>query len=421
MAKLNQADVLRIKLLLLEGKSTQLELATEFGVSRSLISDIATERAYSDIGPSMNVVKNRAKGKNSFSPEERNTYLEGEVKKLREQLSINRKQLQTTSRQIYTADNFINELSGQIKPLKSYKLRPYQAKTKRTVNESAALMLSDIHADSVVDPNEVDGMEEYNFPIAVYRANHLVSEVIKFTQRSLSNFAFDELVVLGLGDYTSGEIHEYTSYFPDQFTADLAIGELIGSMLVDLAGSFRRVRFHNITGNHGRTTKDIEFDKNAVNHNHDTLIARIAELYCKGTPNIQFHFPESLSSIVDIKGSTFHLSHGHGKRQPSAVWSRAENLSQKVNSLHGGQIDYFCSGHYHTPGDVKVSGGATLLANGAFLACDQYSYQSLGESGTPSQTLFGIHAKNKVTWRLPINLNSSTNENRYTSLERFFK
>jgi hypothetical protein len=166
--------------------------------------------------------------------------------------------------------------------------------------------------------------------------------------------------------------------------------------------------------------KHIEFGKKGARHNHDTLIARIAELYCRGISNVKFHFPESLSSLYDIKGSCFHLTHGHGKRQASAIWSRAENSSQKINGLHQGAVDYFCQGHYHTPGDVQVSGGASLLANGAFLATDQYAYQSLQEAGIPSQTLFGVHHRNKVTWRLPINLNCGEVENRYTHLERFF-
>jgi hypothetical protein len=422
---LTTQQVHEIKHEILQGNLTQVEIGAKFGVSRTVVSNIATERSYSDVGPSMLPANQRevAAARLSLSPEEQNNYLLGRVEKLKHENGILRRQVNTASRQSYTVESFIDSLGSLIRPIKAPTVKPYKPPTRKgLINESAVLMLSDLHADTVVRPEEVDGLEEFNFPVAVQRAIHLVQEVIKFTKRSMQGYNFDELVILGLGDYTSGEIHEYENYFSDQFTADLAIGELIGSMVADLAQHYPKVRFCNVTGNHGRTKKEIEFGKKGAKHNHDTLIARIAELYCRNIPNIKFNFPESLSALYEIKGSTFHLSHGHGKRQASAIWSRAETSSQKINGLHQGAVDYFCQGHYHTPGDVQVSGGASLLANGAFPATDQYAYQSLQEAGTPSQTLFGVHARNKVTWRLPINLNPhETDENRYAHLERFYR
>jgi transcriptional regulator with XRE-family HTH domain len=420
---LTNQEVIEIKDLLIEGQLTQQEIADQYNVSRSIVSNIATERSHAGVGPSMLPVANKNKGRLSQSVEERNLYLTGQLDRLRHENSFLRRQANKAAGQTYSIDSFIESVATTIKPFRQPTVKNYSPKRRNTpILESAVLMLSDIHGDCVVPPEEVDGMEDFNFPVAVQRGCHLIQEVVKFTQRSLQGFQFDEIVVLGLGDYTSGEIHEYENYFSDQFTADLALGEFIGAMLVDLSSHFPRVRFHNVTGNHGRVSKEIQFGKRGVSHNHDTLIARIAELYCRAVPNISFQFPNSLSSLVDIKNSVFHLSHGHGKRQASAIWSRAENASQKINGLHQGHIDYFCQGHYHTPGDVQVSGGASLLANGAFLATDQYAYQSLQEAGTPSQTIFGVHAKNKVTWRLPITLNpKSTDINRYPSLERFYK
>jgi hypothetical protein len=60
---------------------------------------------------------------------------------------------------------------------------------------------------------------------------------------------------------------------------------------------------------------------------------------------------------------------------------------------------------------VRVSGGATLIGNGAFLACDSFSYQSLQESGEPCQLIFGVHKCRGVTWRLPIKLRTEAEKN----------
>jgi hypothetical protein len=348
--------------------------------------------------------------------------LVGENKRLREHWQAAKRQLELSARHTYTIDYFIDDLSQVVSPLKRSAVKSYKAPRKDGIKESAVLMLSDLHADSVVNPEEVDFLEDFNFPVAVQRGNKLVSEVTKWCNRTLSNFDFEELVIFGLGDYTNGQIHASENYFGDQFSSDLGIGEFIGCMVAELSTHFPKVRFCNVTGNHGRMTQKIEFDKKNVRHNHDTLIARIAEMYCREFDNVSFEFPDSLSTIVQVQNSNFHLSHGHGKRAASAIWSRAEAASVKTNSLNGGKIDYFCAGHYHTPGDVQVSGGASLLANGAFLACDQYSYQSLQEAGEPSQTLFGVHANNGVTWRLPIKIRGeeACTVNRYQDLERFY-
>lgn len=424
--KLSDKVVCQIKNDLIIGALTQTEIAEKYSsdnrpISRSLVSNIATGRAYDLVGPPMEIPKNRQAGRLQRTPEEESIYWKGQAERLRLHWQRAERKLRDLARQSYTIDYAIEELSDVIKPIKPSKVKNFKPKKKGNIQESAVLMLSDLHADEVVEPQEVDFLEEFNFPIAVKRGCHLVQEVAKWCNRSLSNFDFDELVILGLGDYTNGEIHRAENYFGDQITADLAIGEFIGHLVADLATHFPHVRFCNVTGNHGRRSQKIEFDKKADNNNHDTLIARIAEMYCRDIDNVSFKFPDSLSQIVSIKGFNFHLTHGHGKRQSSAVWNRAETFSQKTNSLQKGRIDYFCQGHYHTTGDVRISGGASLLANGAFLATDPFSYQSLQECGIPSQTLFGVHHHNGVTWRLPIDLRfDKGQENRYSNLERFY-
>lgn len=426
MARLTDKIVSQIKDDLILGRLTQKEIAEKYStnakpISRSLVSEIATGRSYPEVGPSMEIPKSRSAGRLQKSPEEETIYWQGQAERYKLQLSRANRKVRDLARSASTVSSAVEELSDIIQPIKPSKIKNYSPKKKSGITESAVLMLSDLHADEVVEPQEVDGFEDFNFPVAVKRGCHLVAEVSKWCNRSLSNFNFDELVIFGLGDYTNGEIHRAENYFGDQMTADLAIGEFIGHMIADLATHFPKVRFANVTGNHGRRSQKIEFDKQADNNSHDTLIARIAEIFCKNLPNVSFSFPNSLSQIVEVKNHKFHLTHGHGKKQGSEAWSRARAFGQKTNSLLAGEIDYFCQGHYHTTGDVRISGGATLLANGAFLATDQFSYQSLQECGIPSQTLFGVHSHNGVTWRLPIDLRYDDKQvNRYESLERFY-
>lgn len=357
--------------------------------------------------------------------ETQNLALVGQLENTRQERNLLKRQLKAATRRTAIVDNVVEQLAPIIKPLKP--AAPFKAKaTGQVIDETLVLLLSDNHADQVVTPGEVDGLEEYDFPISVRRHEVLVEELLKWTQNSLSNFRFKKLMIFGLGDYTSGEIHGHAnrSYFGESFTNDLAIAQLFGQMFRELAAHFEEVEIVTIIGNHGRLTEKIEFTKEAVAANHDTLIMKIASIYCQNINNIKFDFPSGLSTIKEVEGWNFFLHHGHGKKGGSKVWAQAEKKAGTIVPLHKGKVHYFCSGHFHSQGEAPANGGARMLANGAFLSCDPYSYQSLEAASEPCQLIFGVHKNNGVTWRLPIKLRTSdewAGPQRYKVMEKIIE
>lgn len=396
----------KIKYRLRDTTQTQQAIADEFGVSRSAVWQIAAGKTHKDVEPKL--LPNVIRGRKNLNIEQQNVALLGDVENLRAERNLLKRQLKAATKRVSIVDGIVDQLAPIVQPLKPLKGVGIGKKTKKTVDETLVLMLSDTHADQVVTPEECDGLEEFNFPIAVRRAEVLVESALQYTQQHLNNYRFKKLVIMGLGDYTSGEIHGHVnrSYFRDQFINDLAIAELFANMIGELAPYFQEVEVINIIGNHGRLTEKIEYTKEAVAANHDTLIMKIVELHCRDHGNVNFVFPPGLSHIHDIEGWKFYLHHGHGKKGGSETWTRAKRKSQTIVPLQKGDVHYFCSGHFHTEGVVTASGGATLIGNGAFLACDPYSVQGIDEAGEPTQFIFGVHKNRGVTWRLPINLRS---------------
>ena len=399
-------DVTKVKQLLVENKQTQKQIGETFGVSRSLVSDIATNRSYRDVEPILRPRKIPGGQVKNLNLETQNLALLGQLANTRDERNLLKRQLKAASKRLAVVDGIVEQLSPIIQPIKP--LKPFKPSkiTGKAIDETLVLMLSDSHCDQVITPEEVDGLEDFDFPVAARRAEVLVEELLKFALVSLQNFRFKKLVILGLGDYTSGQIHNshIRSYYGEQFTNDLAIAQLFSQMFVELAAHFEEVEVLSVVGNHGRLTEKIEFHKESVAANHDTLIMKIVEVHCANIKNISFEFPAGLSTIKEIMGWNFFCHHGHGKKGSGETWARAKRKSQTIVPLHKGAVHYFCSGHFHTEGQVTVSGGATMLGNGAWPGCDQYSYQNIDEAGTPSQTIFGVHERNGVTWRLPIQL-----------------
>ncbi len=416
------ATVKKVKEMLLKNELTQQQIGDQFDISRSVVSNIATNRSYKDIEPRLQAIKIPGGQIKHLNLETQNLALVGQLENTRQERNLLKRQLKAATKRTAIVDSVVEQLSPIIKPLKP--IAPVKVKASgQVVDETLVLLLSDNHADQVVTPDEVDGLETYDFPISVRRHEVLVEELLKWTQNSLQNFRFKKLCIFGLGDYTSGEIHGHAnrSYFGDSFTNDLAIAQLFGQMFRELSAYFEEVDIVTVIGNHGRLTDKIEFTKEAVATNHDTLIMKIAEIYCLDIDNITFDFPSGLSTIKEVEGWNFFLHHGHGKKGSSKVWAQAEKKASTIVPLHRGKVHYFCSGHYHSQGEAPANGGARMLGNGAFLACDGFSYQSLEAASEPCQLLFAVHRKNGVTWRLPIKLrtpNEGKGPHRYQVMEK---
>ena len=103
--------------------------------------------------------------------------------------------------------------------------------------------MSDGHHDQVVRPDEVGGLENYNFPISCACAERLRGHRDRVDPRHpLAQVHSSPCCwVLAYGDFTSGEIHKACerSYYRNQFKNCLAIGQLHALMFRDLAAHFQ--------------------------------------------------------------------------------------------------------------------------------------------------------------------------------------
>jgi hypothetical protein len=391
---LTAADVQNIRERLAKGER-QRDIAATFGVSRSLISDIATRRAYAKVGPA-----------ETGGPE-------AEILLLREELAHARKYAKHTLRLQGLLGSLVREMDSRISPLKA-PTPPKPKKKRGVIEEHAVLLLSDMHADQVVRPEEVGGLERYDFNVACARAEKLVDSILDWALNTLgSTFHFPVLHILSLGDTGSFEIHDHDrhSYFQSSFKAALAIGQLQALMVRDLAAHFEHVSFVGLSGNHGRRHAVKEFVSGPVN-SWDYLVHETCRLYCRDMKHVNFVIPNAFSVNLAINGIGVHCFHGDDVKSSSGI--PFYNLLRRQKALAalgnaGPPIRLTVCGHFHLPAslaDVKTE----LIVNGAFLGCDQYAYNSFAGYREPSQLIFGVHKEHGVTWRLPIKLRTAGQE-----------
>jgi transcriptional regulator with XRE-family HTH domain len=400
MKKLSEADLKGITADLSEGKLTQKEIGEKYGCSRSVISDITCGRVHKEV--------REALGDDNESAEI--FRLKAEIEHLRQERDDSKRQLKNAAKTQGLFAAIVEEMEDRIKPLRPLpSARSTAGKTKGAITEHLVMHLSDGHHDQIVTPADTGGLETYNFPVSICRAEKYVDTIIKWTQQTLApQYHFPSLTVLAYGDHTSGEIHGHTSrsYFRNAFKNSFAIGQLHSLMFRDLAPYFGQVNIIYVPGNHGR--RSTKKDYLGAHDNWDYMIAKVAEMNLRDCDNVSFHIPNSFSANVDIDGVGFHIFHGDDIKSSLGIpWYGLEKRRHRMLALntvqHGVQPRYFCCGHFHRPGNTTEVNGEMVI-NGAWPASDAYSYNSLGGFTEPSQLIHGVNRKYGITWRLPVKL-----------------
>lgn len=332
--------------------------------------------------------------------------LESTITILRDQIRDFKSKIRKSHREkgIYAA--LCDEMHSVIKPLEPLPKTPLKLQGSEHI-ESLVMHLSDEHADAVVKPHRVGGLEDYNFDVALARAEHYVQKVISISRSTLSNYKFNELWVLAYGDHISGEIHDHSKYasFRNVMDATIATGQMHALMIRDLAAYFPIIRVVYLPGNHGRRSKKKNYK--GPTENWDYMIGQVSQMLCIDIPNVDFLIPDSYSVVLEINGWNFCVFHGDDIRSWNNIPHYGiERKTRRLSALHaasGKQIHYFIMGHFHNRSSTEHPNGETLL-NGAWPATDEYAYEKLGLATRPSQLLHGVGSTYGVSFRFPIYL-----------------
>ena len=172
--KLTEELVKAIKTDIAMGVKKQKQIADEKGVSRSLISDIATGRAWSDVEPE--------------PTEEESTILKmrADNEHLRAERNYYKNQLRQSSRESGLFQAVAEAMESYIIPYAPLPNSPAIERTDDTIDEHLVMHLSDGHHDQVIRPEECGGLEEYNFPISMARAERLIDTTLRWTKDILA-------------------------------------------------------------------------------------------------------------------------------------------------------------------------------------------------------------------------------------------
>ncbi len=277
--------------------------------------------------------------------------------------------------------------------------------SKTADEETALLHVSDAQIGAFVDPSLVGNLSEYSYPIFVRRLRHMVERTVAILRHQRTpRRKIDDLVVLLGGDMVEGE-----AIFPGQafqidtplFTQALSGGRYVAQAIRDLAAQVKRVKVVCVRGNHGRSGK--KGDHHVVSNWDDVMYHFIAE-WLRDCKNVEVWVSLSPFCLLNIYEWNFLASHGDefkGWSSIPAYGMRRAFLGYV--SMTRMRIDAWFTAHHHQPTSLTVGWGRAYM-NGSFPGGSELSITRMQDSGPPTQKLYFIHRRRKVTSEWPIEL-----------------
>lgn len=349
-----------------------------------------------------------AKRLNMAEPDVKPDLLDEEKLAAKDQVRALKAALVTAQRESITAEHVRRHIIGLAE------MRPEPPKwlvdVKRNPHGIAgvpSVMWSDWHWGEVVDPAQINGINEYNMEIARTRMRRLVETTIDLCFNHMTGAKYPGIVVNLGGDMISGDIHEElseTNELPSMPTLLDLYGNLVWAISA-LADKFGKVFVPCVVGNHGRNTRKPRM-KNRVYSNFDWLLYQFLEKHFERDPRIRFLVPTGVDAHYRVYDHRYLLTHGDsiGGRGGDG-WSgmvlpvMKGNVKTRISSSRLGQdFDTMIIGHWHQYWPTPA-----VIVNGCLKGYDEYAKVELRASPeSPCQALWFTHPKHGITchWRV---------------------
>ncbi len=336
------------------------------------------------------------------------------IRKEDAELRVLRNQLASVSKEHLDADYVKKQilcLREQEVTIPDWIVRPPSTKKGKVLSGIPTLLASDWHWGEIVDPNQINGVNEYDLQIANKRARRLIEKTITLLNNHITNANYPGIIFALGGDMITGDIHE-------ELTATNAkevmptIMDLFGVLIwciATLKQAFGRVFVPCVTGNHGRNTKKIR-SKGRNFTSFDWLLYCFLQKHFEGDKAIQFYIPDGSDAYYKVYDYRYLLTHGDQFRGGDGMIghlgpvTRGDHKKRSRNAQIGMDYDTMIHGHFHT-----LLQAHRYIGNGSLIGYSEYSYTNNFGYEPPRQALWLTHPDYGITFQMGVYVEDITN------------
>jgi hypothetical protein len=282
----------------------------------------------------------------------------------------------------------------------TYRIEP--RKGSGTSEGTPVIIASDWHAEEIVTPAQVSGLNHTNLDIIDARITQFWQASLKLVQNHLNpGINIHEVVIALLGDFITGQIHGAENA---EANALLPVDAIIWVQNRIIAGIDFWLNHSPYTlvipckvGNHTRTTLRTRFGSEAGHSLESLMYVHLAGYY-RNEARIKFVIDDGYHTYLDIYDQTVRFHHGHAIKYQGGIgglFIPAYKAVSAWSKARWADLDIF--GHFHQSKD-----GGSFLCNGSLIGYNAFALSIKADYEPPKQTLLLMDKKRGRTSVWPI-------------------
>jgi len=272
------------------------------------------------------------------------------------------------------------------------------------------LLASDFHFGEVVDPNQVNGVNEYNIAIARQRARTMIEVTVDLLKNHIKHKNYPGIVFALGGDMVSGDIHDelVATNEKEIMPCVLELWATLVWCIETLADEFGNVFVPCVSGNHGRNTHKIR-NKGRNYTSFDWLCYQFLAKTFEKDKRVQFHIPDGSDAHWQIYGHKYCMTHGDQFRGGDGMIGalgpiiRGDHKKRSRNGQIGVEYDTLLMGHWHQLIQLQ-----RRIVNGSLKGYCEYAYANNFSFEPPRQALWITHPQHGITFSAPVMVDRTT-------------
>ena len=271
------------------------------------------------------------------------------------------------------------------------------------------LFASDWHWAEVVDPRQINGVNEYGLETAHRRARNLIDKTIHLLRGCFTGARYPGIVFALGGDMVSGDIHEELQA-SNEIEIMPTVVDLIGVLawcIRTLADEFGQVFVPCVSGNHGRNTKKIRA-KGRNFTSFDWLIYVMLASRFEGDPRVSFLIPDGPDAYWRVYGTRYMMTHGDEFRGGDGMIGalgpivRGDHRKRSRATQVDMGYDVLLIAHFHQLIQLQ-----RLIVNGSLKGYDEYAWRCGFPFERARQALWITHPAHGITFSMPVNVDAA--------------
>lgn len=265
----------------------------------------------------------------------------------------------------------------------------------------ACMIASDWHIEEPVDPDSLNGYNEYNLDIARKRAENFFKNGLYLVKKEMMNANINTVMLGLLGDFISNYIHEELEE-EAQLSPPMAI-EMAEDLIcngIDFLledGCFEKLIIPCAIGNHGRTTKKTRFSTGWQNSYEMLMYRHLQKLYSNNS-RVEIKTTKGYHNIIKIFDHTIRIHHGDAINYSQGIGGITIPVNRAIsrwNDKEHATLDIF--GHFH-----QLHFQSKFVSNGSLIGYNSYAERFGCAPESPRQAFFLLDKEHGRTVCAPI-------------------